>query len=321
MVMSVKSVCRSMAAALMVGAAAVAAQAQTKPAPIELKVVSAPITNYTPLIVARDKGYFAAENLSVTWTSVPGSGGVAVEAVYGGSAQIGGSSILEPMVARGNGLDIMFFTAGAKIRSAAPDNSALLVRTNDAIKEPKDLIGKSISAGLVNSVNHIHMMEWFERNKVDGKTVTYLEIPFPQMPDALFQNRIDAVWAVEPFLTIMLKTGKARIFAQPYLENIPGMDITAYIAKESWLKANPEVAMGFKRAIDKATTDLVTGTKQERDGWVAKFTGVKPELVADMTLPNFTTEFNMVSLKANLDLAVKHKVVKTFDVNSMMWKK
>ena len=82
------------------------------------------------------------------------------------------------------------------------------------------------------------------------------------MPDALFQNRIDAVWAVEPFLTIMLKTGKARIFAQPYLKNIPGMDITAYIAKESWLKANPDVAARFKRAIDKATMDLVK--RQER---------------------------------------------------------
>ena len=308
----------SLVSALMAGATMTVAQAQTKP--IELKIVTPPITNYTPLIVARDKGYFAAENLSVTWTSVPGSGGVVVEAVYGGSADIGGSSILEPMVARGNGLDIMFFTAGAKIRSAAPDNSALLVRTADAIKEPKDLTGKSISAGLVNSVNHIHMMEWFERNKVDAKTVTYLELPFPQMPDALFQNRIDAVWAVEPFLTIMLKTGKARIFAQPYLENIPGMDITAYIAKESWLKANPEVAARFKRAVDKATMHLVYTTKEERDGWVAKYTGVKPELVADMTLPNFTTEFNMASLKANLDLAVKHKVVKNFDVNTMMWK-
>lgn len=321
MIGSAKAVGTSVLAALMVSAAAIGAQAQTKPAPIELKVVSAPITNYTPLIVARDKGYFAAENLSVTWTAVPGSGGLAVEAVYGGSAQIGGSSILEPMVARGNRLDVMFFAGGAKIRSTSPDNSALLVRTGDAIKEPKDLTGKSISAGLINSVNHIHMMEWFERNKVDAKTVGYTELPFPQMPDALFQNRVDAVWAVEPFLTIMLKSGKARIFAQPYLENIPGMDITAYIAKESWLKANPEVAASFKRAIDKATMDLINGTKEERDGWVAKFTGVKPELVADMTLPNFTTEFNMESLKANLDLAVKHKVAKTFDVNTMMWKK
>ena len=40
-------------------------------------------------------------------------GAIAVEAVYGGSAEIGGSAIFEPMVARGNGLDIMFIAASA----------------------------------------------------------------------------------------------------------------------------------------------------------------------------------------------------------------
>lgn len=76
----------SLVSAFMAGVTVATAQAQTKL--VELKVVTPPITNYTPLIVARDKGYFAAENLSVTWTSVPGSGGVVVEAVYGGSADI-----------------------------------------------------------------------------------------------------------------------------------------------------------------------------------------------------------------------------------------
>ena len=51
------------------------------------------------------------------------------------------------------------------------------------------------------------------------------------------------------------------------------MDIIAYIAKESWLKANPELAMSFKRAIDKATMDLVNGTKEERDVDVARWVG------------------------------------------------
>ena len=40
-----------------------------------------------------------------------------------------------------------------------------------------------------------------------------------------------------------------------------------------------------------------------------------------MTLPVFTTEFNMDSLKTNLDFAVQHKIVKTFDVIRMIWKK
>ena len=39
----------------------------------------------------------------------------------------------------------------------------------------------------------------------------------------------------------------------PYQENVPGMDITGYLAKESWVKANPDVARRFKRAIDRAT--------------------------------------------------------------------
>ncbi len=96
--------------------------------------------------------------------------------------------------------------------------------------------------------------------------------PRKQMADALFQNRLDAVWAVEPFLTIMLKSGIARVLAYPYLT------------------------------------------------WIAKFTGVKLELVAAMNLPDVSTEFSTQSLKANLDLAVSQRLVKPFDVETMVWK-
>ena len=83
------------------------------------------VANYAPLVVARDKGFFTEENLNVSWTTV-NQGAIAVEAVYGGSAEIGGSSIFEPMVARGNGLDIVFIAASARIRSNPPDNSGVV---------------------------------------------------------------------------------------------------------------------------------------------------------------------------------------------------
>ncbi len=296
------------------------ARAQPKAAPATIRVVTPPLTNYTPLIVARDKGLFAEENLSVSWAAVQGAT-LAVEAVYGGSAEVGGTGILESMVARGNGLGVMFFAAGARINSAPPDNSALVVRTGDTIQRPADLAGKKVSVGLVGgSINYIHMQEWLQKKGVDPKTIQFLEIPFSQMADALLRNRLDAVWAVEPFLTIMMQSGNARILAHPYLDNLPGMDITHYIAKESWLKANADVARRFKRAIDRATAHLNGAPKEERDGWVAKFSGVKPDLVAQMALPVFTSEFNVASLRANLDLAVQQKVVKPFDVNAMIWK-
>ena len=310
---------KSAMAATIVGMAPQAARAQAKPVPATLRLAMLPLTNFAPLVVARDKGFFVEENLNVSWTAV-NQGAIAIEAVFGGSAEIGGSSIFEPMVARGNGLDIVFIAASTRIRSNPPDNSGVAVRTNDTIRVAKDLAGKKISAGLINSVNYAHMREWLARNGTDPGLVQFLEIPFPQMADALFQNRLDAVWNVEPFLTFMIKSGNARVIAYPYQENVPRMDITGYLAKESWIKANPDVARRFRRAIDRASAYVIAAGKPERDDIVAKYTGARPEVVAEMNLPEYTTEFNVPSLKANLDIAVRQKLAKPFELDIMLWK-
>jgi NitT/TauT family transport system substrate-binding protein len=284
-----------------------------------VRVVTPPLTNYTALLVARDKGWFAEENLTVTWSTVTQSA-VSIEAVYGGSAEFGGGGVLEPMIARGNGLDLMLVLPTARIRSAAPDNSGMVVRAAGDIQKASDLGGKKVSVGLINSINHIHMVEWLRKSGVDAKSVQFIEIPFPQMGDALLQNRLDAVWAVEPFMTILRKSGSIRVIGYPYQENLPNMDLTAFFAKESWLKSNADVARRFRRAYQRAVSHLNGASKEERDGWVAKFTGAKPELVAEMSLPVFPTEFNAGSLKANMDLAIGQRLVKPFDLDTMIWK-
>ena len=305
------------ALAALVCAALPSATVAQSPANIRGAVMG--VTNFTPLIVARDKGFFAEEKLNVTWTTV-NQGAIAVEAVFGGSAEIGGGSIFEPMVARGNGLDMMYIAANTRIRSAPPDNSGIAVRTGDPIKTAKDLVGKRISAGLINGPNYVHMREWLQRNAVDPASVQFLEIPFPQMADALFQNRLDAVWNVEPFLTFMVKSGNARVIAYPYQDNVPRMDITGFVARESWVKANTDVARRFRRAIDRATVHLINADKAERDDWVVKYTGAKPDIVAALNLPEFTTEFNLPTLKANYDIAIRQKLAKPFDLDAMIWK-
>jgi tetratricopeptide (TPR) repeat protein len=124
--------------------------------------------------------------------------------------------------------------------------------------------------------------------------------------------------ALDDFFDEQGQSGNARVIAYPYQENVPRMDITCYLAKESWVKANPDVARRFKRAIERATTDLINATKEVRDDWVAKYTGAKPEVVAAMNLPEFTTEFNVPSLKANLDIAVRQKLAKPFDLGELL---
>ena len=264
-----------------------------------------PIANYTPLVVARDKGFFSDENLNVTWTTVA-QGAIAVEAVYGGSAEIGGSSIFEPMVARGNGLDIIFIAASARIRAVRPTIPAWSCAPTTASTAPRISAGKKVSAGLINSVNYVHMQEWLQRNGVDPAAVEFLEIPFPQMADALFQKRLDAVWNVEPFVTFMIKSGNARVIAYPYQDNVPRMDITGYLAKESWVKANPDVARRFRRAIDRATTYSSMPARTSAT-ISSQSSPVQLDVVTEINLPDYTTEFNVPSLKYNLDIAVQQK--------------
>jgi hypothetical protein len=53
---------------------------------------------------------------------------------------------------------------------------------------------------------------------------------------------------------------------------------------------------------------------------VTKYTGARPEIVTALNLPEFTTEFNVPSLKANLDIAVRQKLAKPFELDTMIWK-
>jgi hypothetical protein len=46
---------------------------------------------------------------------------------------------------------------------------------------------------------------------------------------------------------------------------------------------------------------------------------MKLDIVKDVTLPVYSTEFNVPSLQANLDLGVRYKMMKPFDVKSMIW--
>jgi NitT/TauT family transport system substrate-binding protein len=290
-----------------------------KPPATAVRVAALPLTNFTPLLIAREKGWFAEENLSVTWT-MAAQGAVAVQAVVGGSAEFGSSGVLEAILARGNGFDVSFVVANCRVRTGPPDASAIFVRAGDSIQGPADLVGKRVSVGLLNSVNYVHAVAWLRKNGVDPKSIQFMELPLPNVGDALLNNRIDAGWLVEPFQTVLTQSGKLRVLANPYHLTVPGMDISAYVATETWLRANADTARRFKRAVDRATAFMNDGPRDERLAWVSKFSGVRGELVERMTLPVFATEFNVESLQANVELAAAQGLVKAFDVKTMVWR-
>ena len=53
--------------------------AQSQPAPRAVRVATSPVTQHTPLLIAREKGWFAEENLNVSWSMVAQTA-IAIEA-------------------------------------------------------------------------------------------------------------------------------------------------------------------------------------------------------------------------------------------------
>src|SRR4051812_12714140 len=123
------------AAAFSFAAGRAPAFAQQKLTPI--RIVVTPVTNYTGLLVGRDNGWFEEQGLNVSWSPVAQTA-IAVEATYGGSVEFAGGGVLEPMIARGNGLDMMVAVPEARLRPERAENSAIEGKTNSADSKPAD---------------------------------------------------------------------------------------------------------------------------------------------------------------------------------------
>ena len=218
--------------------------------PPTIRAVAHPIANFTPLLIARDKGFFTEENLDVTWNSSPRarSRSRRCSAAAPRSAAARSSSRWSHAATASTCVLVASTRIRTRPRRTIP---ALRCATDDAIKDAKDLVGKKISAGLINSVELRPYAGMAAAAAASTPSrCSSSRLPFPQMADALFQNRLDAVWNVEPFLTFMLKSGQgARHRLSLRRTTSRAWTSPPIMCKESWVKANPDVARRFKRAL------------------------------------------------------------------------
>jgi NitT/TauT family transport system substrate-binding protein len=188
---------------------------------VTVRAAVLPIANMAPLQVAEEQGFFEDEGIKFEGRTVD-QGSVALEALLGGSVDIAFPAHLEMLVAASQREGLRVIMGATELPLAPPDNSGFMVLKDSEIDSVDDLRGKTVAAGLLNSINHFYTTVWLEQNGVDPETVEFREVPFPNMADALKQGILDAAFQVEPFVTVMNAGGEFRNIAHPYLEVNPG---------------------------------------------------------------------------------------------------
>jgi NitT/TauT family transport system substrate-binding protein len=286
----------------------------------EVRVGILPIALHAPVFVAQELGYFSREGLKVI-TQFSQGGAALLPLVIQGQMQIGNIPISTALQARAQNLDVVMIGAGTYVaKSKPPGQTATIVKSDSSIRRVSDLAGKKVAVNVINSVNWLYNRAMLDKAGVDLKSVTYVELPFPNMIDAVVNGYADAAAIVQPFLFFGSSSGKIRVVGYDFIEVQPGVQISGFAVSRKWARSNPHTLAAFERGIARAV-DYLMADEAKAMPLVAKFTKSKPSVIEGAGMPSWTNELSIPNVDAQMQLMIKYGLLqKTQDVRELIWK-
>ncbi|MFO1327778.1 MAG: ABC transporter substrate-binding protein [Rubrivivax sp.] len=288
--------------------------------PVKLRVSIIPIIDVAPLQVAIAKGFFAAEGLEVDVTPLQG-GAVGIPALAAGQVQIAFSNIISTVLAAKQGLPFEVIAAGSNTGDAPPDLAGLVAKKGASFKTGKDFEGKRIAVNTRNNIIWLYARAWVRATGGNPDAVTYLEVPFPQMIDAVRGDRVDAAFIVEPFLSAGL-AGELQVVAWPYNAVQKSFPVAQYAASKSYIQQNPGVIDRWVRAYHKG----IDWTNQNRGSEelakiVSAYTRIAPEQIQKLPLPPYQKTVDPAALEPVVAEMRRHGLLDgPFDIKSLLYR-
>jgi NitT/TauT family transport system substrate-binding protein len=274
----------------------------------KLRVATIPIAGMTPLYAANKLGYFKDAGLEVSIEFAAG-GVQTLPLVVQGTLQLSNGPIVSVALAHQQGFDLRLIGPTLDDKRAAPGQTASLVKADGPIKSVADLKGKRLGVNVINSVNWLYDRAFLRKHGLDPSQVTYVEIPFPSMIDALARGSVDAVNVPQPFHRIAVDSKQARVLGYPFVEVQPGVHIAAYGASAKWLDANPNTVRAFTRAMRRSIEHLRANPKEAKD-LIAEFTKAKRELVEQIPVDDWSTELSLDDVARTLKVMQQEGLLK-----------
>ena len=216
---------------------------------------------FAPWIIAQQRGYYAQEGLKLNFLS--GRGGVdTAKQIGAGNAAIGHSFGDTPIIARSTGIPVksVALLGGRSMMQ-------VVVREDSAIKTPKDLKGKTITAMSYSDANYYALLgvlasAGLTKNDVNAQAVG---------PAGVWQlfaaGKSEAMTGVPEWIAEAKATGiKLRIMpAYDYF----GSMAQAILASDETIQKRPEMVRKVVKATLRGLRDVMTDPKSAARDYVA----------------------------------------------------
>jgi NitT/TauT family transport system substrate-binding protein len=266
-----------------------------------------PVIDVAPLYLGISKGYFSQQRLALTVKQSQG-GSTIVASVVAGQTQIGFSNNTSLLIGASKGLPVRIVAAGNQ--AAAGDYAAILVRDDSPIRTVQDLAGKQIAVNNLNNVGSLTVNAALEASGVDIATVKYVEIPFPEMGATLSQRRVDAVWAVEPFVSLIKSAGGVRVATNTYPLVAPHFPVASYFVSTSYAKSTADVVDRFRRAMN-TSLQYAQAHPDEVRRILPTYIKLTQQVADQVVLPEWNTDVGAALLGRTADLALRYGYLKS----------
>jgi NitT/TauT family transport system substrate-binding protein len=250
-------------------ASATGSASSSSTAMTNIVVGSLPVLDTAGLQVAIKEGFFTQAGLNVTVKSVAQSTVAIPDLLHGSIDVIGGGNYVSFLEAQANGTFPVEFLAPAV--DCTTDNYGVVAMPSSGITTASDLAGKTIAVNLTKNIQTLTTNAVLSADGVNASSVNYVQIPFPDMVAALKSGKVDAVSAVEPFLSAALAAG-GKLVTSTCTGPTADFPLSGYITTQTWASAHPAAAKAFQTALEKGNA----------------YANANPSVVREV-LPSYTT--------------------------------
>jgi NitT/TauT family transport system substrate-binding protein len=263
-----------------------------------LTVGALAVSDDAPLYLAIKEGLFKQAGLTVTTRAVPASTQAIPDMVRGTVDVMAGANYVSFFQAQDKGEVSLKILADAS--HCTQSTFQIMALPGSGIAGPADLAGKRIAVNLLGNVQTLTLDSVLQANGVKLSSVHYVQIPFADMANALAEHRVDAISALEPYIT----TSEEDDGATPVVSQCTGptssFPMSGYFVTAAWAAKYPNTAKAFQRVIDEAQS-LAGGSQQAIREILPTYTGISAETADVMSMGTYPDTLSVAALEQVAD--------------------
>lgn len=221
---------------------------------VSIQIDGAAVPYYSPMYIAKEKGYFKEQGLDVEFYYAAAA--EIVKNAATGNVQFGFPNADSVILAKSQGIPI-------KVVNTTYQNGlgALIFQKSSGITKPEDLKGKKVGVTSFGSPNYIQLKVMMEKAGMSIDDVKVEIIGTGAIVNALVSGQVDAIM-FSMLRTIELKNQGVDVAEIRSDEFLPSHG-NVLVVGDKLLKENPELVTKFNTALNKGIQYVIDGNSKE----------------------------------------------------------